>query len=110
VLQYNTDWLLVPGNLIVQGNMVAHILANRGTDSMNSGFIFHFETHQNLLACRDSMCLTVPDAFHLSAALLIEFGNINVPPPVPEAEEWVIMKTEDLATDYREDIAFWVKV
>jgi hypothetical protein len=88
--------------------VVTHILANGGTDSMNSGFIFHFQTFQDLLGCRNSMRLIVPDAFHHSPASLIAFG-IDVP-PVPMAEAWVIVKTAVLATDYREDSAFWVKV
>jgi hypothetical protein len=73
---------------------------------MDSGFIFHLRTYQNLLLCRESMRGTVLGAFHHSTVAMIEFGHL---PPVPMAEAWVIMKTV-LATDYQEEVAFLVKV
>ena len=76
--------------------MFDHIIAHGGSDSMDSGFMFHFQTYQNLMLCRESMRGTVPGAFHHSAVAMIEFGHL---PPVPMAEAWVIMKTAVLATD-----------
>jgi len=94
----------------VQNQVVAHILANGGSDTQNSGYIFHFRTFQALMACRDAMRAPIPAAFHNSPgtiqAINLQYGH-NIPVSVPMGEAWIILKTLILETDYREDVAFW---
>ena len=109
VLHWNPEWLQNEANLIVRDQAITHFLANGATDSEGSGFLFHFQTYQSLLQCRDSLRVTVPNAFHYSPTLVAQFG-INTPLPIPMAHAWIIMKTQVMATDYRKDIAFFVIV
>lgn len=101
---------------IVQQQVINHILGNGGSDPQNSGFIFHFQSYQQMITCRDSMRITVPAAFHNSPNLVLQINAMlppNVPPlpaPVPMAEAWIVLKTAILSTDYKCDIAFFVIV
>ena len=109
VLHWNPVWLQNEANLLVRNQVIAHFLANGGTDSENSGFILHFQTYQSLLQCRDNLRVTVPNAFHYSPTMVANFG-INIPLPIPMAHAWIVMKTQVMSTDYRKDIAFFVIV
>jgi len=106
VLHWNPEWLQNEANSIVRDQAITHFLANGATDSEVSGFLFHFQTYQSLLQCRDSLRVTVPNAFHYSPTLVAQF-SINTPLPIPMAHAWIIMKTQVMATDYRKDIAFF---
>jgi hypothetical protein len=91
-----------------------HPLIHEGTDKMNSDFVFHYPIFQALLGCRDYLHLAMPDAFHSSAAQLIEFIQahqlkVHIPLPVPMAEAWIIVKAAVLAPDYRQDTMFCLK-
>jgi hypothetical protein len=60
--------------------------------------------------CRDSLKIAVPGAFHMSSAvikLINAMQGLDLPPPVPIATAWIIMKTVILSTDYREDAKFF---
>ena len=109
MLHRNPEWLQNESNLIVRDQTITHFLANGGKNCEGSGFLFHFQTYQSLLKCRDSLRVTVPNAFHYSPTLVAQF-DINIPLPIPMAHAWIIMKTQVMATDYRKDIAFFVIV
>ena len=55
------------------------------------------------------MRVAVPQAFHGPPTLIDIYNrqyNLNIPPPIPMAEAWLIFKSAVLATDYKQDIAF----
>ena len=113
ILNWNPIWLQNQANLIVQVQVTAYILANGGTDPKNSGFIYHFQSYQTLLECRDSMRLAIPAAFHASPNTIYEYNqtyNLNIAPSIHMADAWLIFKTPAvLATDYSRDTAFFYK-
>ena len=90
---------------------MAHILANGGEDPQNSRFIFHFKSYVSLMHCRDSMRITVPEAFHPSPTVVNNYNQmfgLHVAQPIPMAEAWIILKTAILSSDYCQDFAFFV--
>ena len=81
----------------VQRQVVEYICGNGGNDTKESGFIFHFQTFQELLECRDTMQDEIEEAFH-------RLGEIEM------AEAWIISKTAVLSTDYKRDTRFFVRI
>lgn len=92
--------------------VVEFILAHKGSDPEQSGFIFHFQTCQDLLTCRDKMRAAIPAAFHVGAGVIADINmahNTQIPAPVPMAEALIIFKTQVLATDYKADSSFFLR-
>jgi hypothetical protein len=95
-----------------KGPVIAAILANGGADPKNSGFIYHFNTYDQLMLCRDTLQVVAPQAFHMSP-LAIATANAYLPPGqaiAPQqaiARAWIVQKTQVLSTDYSEDKAFF---
>ena len=97
--------------ILARDQVIAHILNNEGTDPENSEFVFHFRTYQALSRCRDSMYENIPAAFHNPPTLvniLNQQYGLNIPPPIPMAEAWLVLKTAVLETDYRQDQRFFL--
>ena len=112
VLKWNPAWLAIANNHIIK-QQVLQFLLGHSTDEMNSEFIFHFQSFQSLLGCREAMRTVIPAAFTYPPGLVATFNNqygINIPAPVPMAQAWIIIKTAVLATDYREDVVFFVNI
>ncbi len=96
--------------IIVRNQVINHILANGGSNPEGSDFIFHFQSYGGLIGCRDSLRISIPGAFHASPTVIKTFNathGLNVPPPVPMATAWVVIKTTILSTDYRQDSNFF---
>ena len=95
----------------VQQQVVNHILANGGSDPESSGFIFHFQTMQSMLTCRNSMRTAVPAIFHihpiLANRLNLQYGT-HIPIPIPMAEAWIVIKTAVMLSEYKEDDSFFI--
>lgn len=110
VLKWNPAWLAIPNNHIIKQQVVKFLLCH-STDDMNSEFIFHFQSFQSLLGCREAMRIAVPDAFTYPLGLVVSLNTqygINAPIPVPMAQAWIIIKIAFMATDYREDDVFFI--
>ncbi len=84
--------------LLGQKAIVDFFLENEGTDEQGSGFIFNFQAFQAMLHCRDALRNAHPEAFHAAGAGL------------KMAEAWIVEKTAVVATDYTEDVGFFVNV
>lgn len=81
----------------VQEQVIEYIVSSGGDDAKESGFIFHFQSFQDLLECRDSMQDQIDEAFYSP-------GEIEM------AEAWIISKTAVLATDYKRDTRFFLRI
>ena len=98
---------------LVRDQVVTILLANGGTDTEGSGFIFHFQTTQSLLGCRDTMRGVIPAVFHLGAGTVVrlnEVYNLQIDAPIVMAEAWTIYKTLVMATDYKADSGFFIAI
>ena len=71
------------------------ITANGGEDNQNSGFMYHFETIDQLYECQNLLKINFPYIFHLSAnsiQFIAQNYGVVVPAPIPIGYAWIITK------------------
>lgn len=98
-------------------DQVIHFLSTHGADPQNTGIIFQFTKHKDLLQCRDEMKVAIPQAFHDSPVTIANwnarFGQYlpdgPIPLPVDMAKCFIILEyggREDGGEDENEDVGY----